>query len=186
MNTNIHNKGPMLSLDGPPSRMLEEKLAMITQQQQQQQQNQEQQQEQQQQSQQEDTPTDDPTTPHVSTKGSCSTADQKETKRIHPNCKPYARIGNSKSQTKPSPQNAKAKSRRHCAFVEPERVTPSFKPLPRPKQRGKNLSPSRRESKQEQREKSPSSETNRRCRSPPLTIITVAVGRGIFSGRDAR
>ncbi|KOM48237.1 hypothetical protein LR48_Vigan07g194100 [Vigna angularis] len=65
MNTNIHNKGPMLSLDGPPSRMLEEKLAMITQQQQQQQQNQEQQQEQQQQSQQEDTPTDDPTTPHV-------------------------------------------------------------------------------------------------------------------------
>ncbi|KOM57900.1 hypothetical protein LR48_Vigan11g093300 [Vigna angularis] len=54
--------------------MLEEKLAMITQQKQQQQQ--QQQQEQQQQSQQEDTPTDDPTASRVSTKSSCSTADR--------------------------------------------------------------------------------------------------------------
>ncbi|KOM57945.1 hypothetical protein LR48_Vigan11g097800 [Vigna angularis] len=55
---------------GERFRMLEEKLAMITQQQQQQQQ------EQQQQSQQEDALTYDPTTPRVSTKGSCSTADR--------------------------------------------------------------------------------------------------------------
>ncbi|KOM55607.1 hypothetical protein LR48_Vigan10g149900 [Vigna angularis] len=48
--------------------MIEEKLAMITQQQQQQQQ--------QQQSQQEDAPTNDPTAPRVSTKGSCSIADR--------------------------------------------------------------------------------------------------------------